>query len=111
MQFDLTYATGVVPSLLHNSPFVCIKAGHRSTRTPTRTDQALLPLSSAKASLSRSEAGEKEKGEARGGRWEGEREQASSHRPPRACYFDWEPLRAKERALLPFFLILSANTH
>ena len=87
MQFDVTRATQVVPSLLHKSPFLCIKTGHKSTRTPTRADQALLPLSSAKASLSRSEFGNKEKGKAREGRWEGGRDQALSHRPPRACYF------------------------
>ena len=109
MQFDVTHATGVVPSLLHNSPFVCIKAGHRSTSTSTRADQALLPLSFVKASLSCSKAGDKETGKARGGRWEGDKE--NRHHPivPRAlAIFDREPLRAEERALLP---LLSANKH
>ena len=97
MQFDVTRAAQVVPSLLHKSPFVCIKTGHKSTRTPTRADQALLPLSSAKASLSRSEFGNKEKGKARGVDGKGKE---TRHYPivPRAlAIFDREPLRAQEK--------------
>ena len=97
MQFDVTRATQVVTSLLHKSPFVCIKTGHKSTRTPTRADQALLPLSSAKASLSLSEFGNKEKGKAHwGSMGRGKRPGIIPSSPARLLFLSGASARAGE---------------